>query len=81
MICCFCRTVVASVAEAVDAGWTPDFWHAGLNYEGPVCPVCCRKHLAVDAHGEADLRPGATLPGLAVPLTKPAHRGDQGRTP
>ena len=70
MICCFCRKHVDDIEDAVEAGWWPDFWHAGTNYEGPVCPACSNKHLTFDASGDADLRTGSALPDLAIPLIK-----------
>ena len=70
MICCFCQTHVDAIEDAVEAGWWLDFWHAGTNYEGPVCPACCKTHLTFDASGDADLRTGSALPDLAIPLVK-----------
>jgi hypothetical protein len=70
MICCFCRAPVDDIDGAVEAGWSPDFWHAGVNYEGPVCPVCCKCHLTFDSNGDADLRIDSPLPDLAIPLVK-----------
>jgi hypothetical protein len=39
-------------AEAVEAGWCPDFYAGDLNYEGPVCPDCTARHLVMASHGE-----------------------------
>jgi hypothetical protein len=56
--------------DAVEAGWWPDFWHGGINCQGPVCAACTKAHLMFDANGEADLKAGSALPELAIPLFK-----------
>ena len=73
MICCFCQIPVAAIEDAVNGGWSPDFWHGGTNYEGPVCPACCKEYLTFDATGDADLRTTSAPPALAIPLVKHPH--------
>jgi hypothetical protein len=66
MRCCFCGKEVASIDEAVEAGWYPDFWQGDVNYQGPVCPDCQQEHLFTDESGEYVLKPDHAVPPLAV---------------
>jgi len=70
VICVFCSAHLDDRAEAVEAGWWPDFYAGAVNYEGPVCPDCTAKFLALADHGELELRPGIELPPLAIPLQR-----------
>ena len=66
MQCCFCDKPVASIEEAVDLGWCPDFWNEDLQYQGPVCPECQCEHLETDEDGEFELKTGHSLPPFVV---------------
>ena len=68
MICAFCSAHLDDRDEAVEAGWWPDFVAGDVNYEGPVCPECAAKHLVMADYGEMELKPGAEVPPLAIPL-------------
>jgi hypothetical protein len=68
MICCFCSAHVDDVDDAVEAGWVPDFYVGGVEYEGPVCVPCQRANLRLGDDGELELRPGVDVPPLAIPL-------------
>ena len=69
-ICAFCSAHVDDRDEAVEAGWWPDFFAGDVNYEGPVCPDCTAKYLALGDHGEMELRSGVEVPSLAIPLQR-----------
>ena len=66
MQCCFCDKPVASIEEAIDLGWCPDFWNEDLQYQGPVCPECQCEHLETDEDGEFELKTGHSLPPFVV---------------
>ncbi|MDY3556163.1 hypothetical protein R5W24_005326 [Gemmata sp. JC717] len=70
MICAFCSTHVDDRDEAVEADWWPDFYAGEVNYEGPVCPACTGQFLVTGDHGEMELKPGAEVPPLAIPLQR-----------
>ena len=54
--CCFCVTRVASVDEAVDHGWIPDYWDGDANIDGPVCPHCAATMLRFnEEYGDYEL--------------------------
>jgi len=68
MKCCFCGKEVASIDEAVEAGWYPDFWQGDVNWQGPVCCDCQQEHLFTDESGEYVLKPGHPVPQAAERL-------------
>ncbi len=54
--CRFCVAQVASVAEAAEEGWVPDYWDGDANVDGPVCPECAATMLRFnDEHGDHEL--------------------------
>jgi len=65
--CCFCGKEAASILEAIDLGWYPDFWQGETNFQGPVCAECQHEHLFVDDSGEYVLKEGHSLPPAATP--------------
>jgi hypothetical protein len=67
MQCCFCGKEVASIPEAIELGWYPDFWHRENNYQGPICADCQQEHLFADESGEYVLKEGHALPSAATP--------------
>lgn len=71
MQCCFCEKQVESIEQAIDLDWYPDFWHGGVNYQGPVCRQCQDKHLYTDKTGEYVLKPGHILPPSAESVGLP----------
>jgi hypothetical protein len=58
---------MASIPEAIDLGWYPDFWVGQTNYQGPVCAECQLEHLSADESGEYVLKEGHALPAAATP--------------
>ena len=70
MHCPFCHREVASVEQAIEWDWYPDFWAGEVNYDGPVCPGCCSTYLVADENGERVLKPGCALPAGAVPMSE-----------
>lgn len=54
--CHFCGRT-ATWDEAVDGGWTPDFYFPdGTCSTDPACPDCTAKHLQLGADGEYEVR-------------------------
>ena len=80
MKCAFCGKAVDSAEEAIELDWYPDFWAGELNYQGPVCPECCSKHLVSDENGEYVLKPDRPLPSRATPMP-PAKAGSESCSP
>jgi hypothetical protein len=70
MNCPFCCKEVASVEQAIEWDWYPDFWAGDVNYQGPVCPECCCQYLDMDENGERVLKPGCAVPAGAVPMSE-----------
>jgi len=52
--CEFCHEV-QPVEDAIDAGWVPEFYKAGIPF-GPACPRCAERFLKIDDSGEYVLR-------------------------
>ena len=70
MNCPFCQREVASVEQAIEWDWFPDFWAGEVNYQGPVCPDCVLQFLDMDQNGERVLKPGCAVPAGAVPMSE-----------
>lgn len=64
--CLFCK----EFGLIEDKGWTPSFWHNGIQYGGnlqdAVCPGCTKKFLIWDDKiGDMGLKPEAIPPEFA----------------
>jgi hypothetical protein len=59
--CVWCPRTVP-LGEAIDEGWTPEWWHGEVSHSAPACTSCAAKHLEEDADGEMVLKPGHPLP-------------------
>ncbi len=70
MNCPFCQREVASVEQAIEWDWYPDFWAGEVNYQGPICPECCSTYLETDENGERVLKAGCAVPAGAEPLSE-----------
>ena len=70
MNCPFCCKEVASVEQSIEWDWYPDFWAGEVNYQGPVCPECCRTYLEMDQNGERVLKSGCAVPAGAEPMSE-----------
>ena len=58
--CALCDATTATEEDAMEEGWSPDFWD-GNDYKGtPICWVCALDKVDYDAEtGERHLKPTA----------------------
>jgi hypothetical protein len=55
MKCAICGIRIASVDEAVEAGWTPYFYECDKEHE-PACPECTASLLRFSEDGEMEVK-------------------------
>ena len=70
MNCPFCLKEVATVEQAIEWDWYPDFSAGEVNYQGPVCPDCCSEFLEMDQNGERVLKSACAVPAGAEPISE-----------